>query len=319
MYSLGTAMQKHQKGFASLISLLVVLSVIGYLATFYVQHQQEQNIRNNQNSFYNHVTNLIAQINAYQSDQYDSGTLPDSQNLFPASLATLQNGGYLPKCSTSDNQNGYCSKPEQTPWGKDIVYTRQKVSGKSYYQATLTLTLPAITDANAFEQQVSISLFSQIAGASYNDSNRKITITIPRLENLLSLTAVVKRSGQDSTLTGNWDVGGNYAITNAKDFRIRNANGTQRSLAVGVVDSFTIKSGTNVTKPQCASGLVSDVVATPKFLELPSGTYEHAPVGIVKQNSSTYWKLTLKYKYKDSSGNWVNGSNGTITVQTVCH
>ncbi|MBD1574737.1 hypothetical protein HC725_15900 [Vibrio sp. S17_S38] len=136
---------------------------------------------------------------------------------------------------------------------------------------------------------------------------------------MLSLTAVVKRSGQDSTLIGNWDVGGNYAITNAKDFRIRNTNGTQRSLAVGVVDSFTIKSGKNITKPQCASGLTADVVTTPKFLELPAGTYEHAPVGVVKSTYSTYWNLTLKYKYKNSSGNWVNGTNGTITVQTVCH
>ncbi|MBD1574738.1 hypothetical protein HC725_15905 [Vibrio sp. S17_S38] len=108
-------MKKHQQGFASLISLLVVLSVIGYLATFYVQHQQEQNIKNNQNSFYNHITNLIAQINAYQSDQYDNGILPDSQNLFPTGLDTLQANGYLPECSTSDNQNGYCSTPEQTP------------------------------------------------------------------------------------------------------------------------------------------------------------------------------------------------------------
>lgn len=312
-------MKKNQKGFASLISLLVVLSIIGYLATFYVKHQQEQNIRNNQNSFYNHVTNLIAQINSYQSDQYDSGTLPDSQNLFPASLATLQNEGYLPQCSTSDNQNGYCSKPEQTPWGDNIVYTRQKVSGKNYYEATLILTLPALTDANTFEQQVSISLFSQIAGASYNDTNRKITITIPRLENLLSLTAVVKRSGQDSTLTGNWDVGGNYAITNAKDFRIRNANGTQRSLAVGVVDSFTVKSNTNVTKPQCTPGLTADIVATPKFIGLPDGNHAHTPIKVIVTSYGNYWRLALKYKYKNTLGNWVNGSNGSITVQTVCH
>ncbi|WP_178306569.1 CHASE3 domain-containing protein [Vibrio algicola] len=312
-------MRKYQGGFASLISLLVVLSVIGYLAIFYVKHEQQDNIKNNQNSFYNHVTNIITQINAYQSDQYDAGILPDSQDLFPDSLATLQTKGYLGLCSTADNQNGNCMRPEQTPWGDDIDYTRQKMVGQKYYEAILTIQLPPQDNSNAFEEQVSLNLFSQIAGTHYDEKKRIITITVTRLENLFALTTVVKRSGEDSTLTGNWDVGGDYSVTNAKDFRIRNANGTQRSLAVGVVDSFSAESPSNIQHPQCAPGLTPDIVATPKFVSLPDGIYEHTPAGAVINNNATYWSVSLKYMYKNTSGNWAQRTEGTLTIQTVCH
>nr|WP_168722874.1 type II secretion system protein [Vibrio sp. 23023] len=300
---------------------MIVLMVIGYLLVAFAQKQKEQDIIDNQQSFYHHVTYLIAQINAFQSDQYASGILPDSHNLFPQDFAELQTKGYLAPCSTSDNRQGHCMKPEQTPWGQPIVYRRHHVTGHPYYEAIMTITLPPEDDANRFELQTTLSLFSKMSGVAYDSTRRVLTVHIPRLENLLSLTSLVKRSGQESTLTGDWDVGGGHAIVNAKDVQIRNADGSQRSLSVGLVDAITVKSDTQVLKPQCPAGLTADAIFTIRKVLLPTtaASKEYVNATVQPHVRPHAWTPKLTYFYHDATGHWVEGHDGYITAQTLCH
>ncbi|WP_412497206.1 type II secretion system protein [Vibrio fluvialis] len=250
---------KKQKGIV-LFGVLIAMTIIGLLAIKASEWAAAVRIKENANSFYNRVLYIQQQFHAYISDKYLTGTNINSSFIFPYKFSDLE-GNYIPACSVDDNNAGFCMRYNQTPWG-DIAPSDYRVvqvnhsGAPTYYRAELDITLPDKNNA-AFtaERNMTLSMFSQLSNIRYDDANNKITLLIDRPDKAFAYDSLVKRSGDDSELLGDWDIGGNYALTNAKDYTIRNADGTQKTVANKLTEIYTVKHGDYLTKPSCPTGM----------------------------------------------------------------
>lgn len=250
---------KKQKGIV-LFGVLIAMTIIGLLAIKASEWAAAVRIKENANSFYNRVLYIQQQFHAYISDKYLTGTNINSSFIFPYKFSDLE-GDYIPACSMDDNNAGFCMRYNQTPWG-DIAPSDYRVvqvnhsGAPTYYRAELDITLPDKNNvAFTAERNMTLSMFSQLSNIRYDDTNNKITLLIDRPDKAFAYDSLVKRSGDDSELLGDWDIGGNYALTNAKDYTIRNADGTQKTVANKLTEIYTVKHGDYLTKPSCPSGM----------------------------------------------------------------
>ncbi|MGG6325175.1 type II secretion system protein [Vibrio cholerae] len=315
---------KKQKGFI-LIGTLIAMTIMGLLAIKASEWAAAVRIKENASSFYNRVLYIQQQFHAYVSDKYQSGTNINSSFLFPYRFADLE-GNYIPACSTADNDAGFCMRYNQTPWG-DIAPSDYRVvpvnhsGAPTYYRAELDIKLPDKNNAAlTSERNMTLSLFSQLSNIRYDDANNKITLLIDRPDKAFAYDALVKRSGDDSTLLGDWDVGGNYAITNVKDVTIRNSDGTQKGVASRLTDIYTVGHGAWIQKPKCPVG--KSVVPSFSITEVLTDRY-HTLTGMQRaymlSDEPTRIQVGLDVGAKRNS----NGANvalhlGLVTVTLQC-
>ncbi|MDC5711152.1 type II secretion system protein [Vibrio europaeus] len=250
---------KNQRGFAGIAALLIVLSVGSFGVIKYSEAMNKKRIVDNTESFYNRVLYYREQFHAYISDRYQAGWGINTASIFPTTFSALE-GQYIPACSTADNDNGLCMKYNQTPWG-DIPASAYSVvpipnaASPTHYRAELVISLPDKNNqALNFEREITLQLFAQTPNIVLNDATNTVTLIIDRPDKAFAYDSLLKRSGDDSTLLGDWDIGGNYALTNAKDYFIRNSDGTQKGVSGGLVEVFTATHGQWLPKPSCPTG-----------------------------------------------------------------
>lgn len=318
-------LQKHQKGFANIIILMVGLSVLSMLLMHWQERSKILRIQAQVRPFYQHMAHITQQINAYQVDKIAQGWSPSSATVFPNTFADLQ-PTYLPSCSTTDNNAGKCRKPEQTPWGATMAMTKVNSpippSVTPRYRLKLQIPLPvANSDATRLEHQAVLETLSRFPGSEYNESGNVLYVWVERIDAGVQQDALVKRSGDDSTLTGDWDVGGNFAITNAKDFTVRNSDGSQRSLAAGTVATLVAKNNQRIDKHHCPTGLTPSIATSIKGIFNQTSTDK--PIDSVSTSrsyaisSATYWTVKLDYWTK-VDGEVTTMHDGEVTVQLTC-
>ena len=312
---------RKQRGFAQIVMLLITLSVISYLLIYWEQNSQVYRITAAAKPFYKQLEYVKQQVDSFQIDRISAGWSPNSSATFPSSWSELQ-PSYLPSCSTSDNNAGRCRKPEQTPWGSVMQFHRINAGSISNprWRVRIRIPLPPDNNATRLEHLAYFELFSRFPGSLYNSSRNEIEVWIDRVDSGLQQEALVKRSGDDSTLTGDWDIGGNFSITNAKGVYVRNSDGSQRRLGSGVLDSFTAHHGERVNKHRCPSGLTPDIqvsikgiynLGSPTLFENVSSTRAYI------DESSTYWTVNLDY-YANVNGTSTELHDGEINVQVLC-
>lgn len=155
---------RKQGGFALIAGLLIVITVLSLGSIQLSQYLTKKRILNNTESFFHRVLYLKTQIHAYANDHYLQGHAINGPTIFPRRLLDLE-GGYIPTCSTVDNQNGRCMKVTQTPWG-EIATSDYRVlpitspSGATYYRAELDLQLPDKNDPPSNTSATRLCLFS---------------------------------------------------------------------------------------------------------------------------------------------------------------
>lgn len=314
-----------QQGFALIAGMLIVITVLSVGAIQYSQYLGKKRILNNTESFFNRVVYLRTQIHAYANDHYLQGNGINSPNIFPARLTDLE-GTYVPACTTANNKNGLCMKVNQTPWG-DISgsdYRRVLVtspSGANYYRAELDLKLPDKNDlALKYERSITLSLLSQLPNIIYDEARNLITVRVDRPDKAFSYESLVKRSGDDSTLLGDWDVGGNFSITNTRDITIRNSNGTQKLVSRGLSNVFTVNHGDKVQKPACPTSTTPSINLGLGYVKI-EGNYQL--VGSQKpylmSETTAYWQVGLELRVKNLTTNQFDIENkGEILAITQC-
>ncbi len=308
-----------------LASLLIVIGVLAIGGIYYSQYLTQQRIVRSSESFYNRVLYLKTQIHAYASDRYQAGWPINGAGIFPARLDDLE-GHYVPTCLAADNAQGFCMAINQTPWG-DIDSSDYRVVGvpnditPDYYRAEFDIALPDKNNpALKYEREATLSLFAQLPNILYDDSNNLITVRIDRPDKAFAYDSLVKRSGDDSTLLGDWDVGGNYAITNTKDVTIRNSDGSQKLVSRGLVDLYTLKHQDWLKRPACPAGTTS-------HLALSLGTVtinkDYELIGSQKPyimtTTSDAWQVGLEIRAQEiATGNLKKLNEGEILAFTQC-
>ncbi|MGR6830990.1 type II secretion system protein [Aliivibrio wodanis] len=248
-----------QRGLASVVALAIVAAALTLGIREWSAMLTQKQIQDNSQSFYNRIVYLQTQFHAYMSDKYLSGSSINTQFIFPMKLSDLE-GDYIPLCSDEDNKKGFCFKYNQTPWGEITAHDYRLVPlpngiDPTHWRAELDMELPPKNDeALKYEREMTLQMFAKMPNIIIDDEKDKITLRIDRPDKAFAYESLVKRSGDDSTLLGDWDVGGNHAITNAKDYTIKNSDGTQQSVAIGLTHIYTVEHGQWLQKPSCPQG-----------------------------------------------------------------
>ncbi len=217
-------------------------------------------------------------------------------------------------------------KVTQTPWGEIAAsdYRRALVtspSGANYYRAELDLKLPAKDDAALkYERSATLSLLAQLPNIVYDDARNLITVRIDRPDKAFAYESLVKRSGDDSTLLGDWDVGGDFSITNTRDVTIRNSNGTQKLVSKGLSNVFTVNHGDMVKKPDCPTGTTPSINLALGYVKIEG---DIQLVGSQKpylmNETSAEWQVGLVLRVKNLiSGTYGELNTGEILAITQC-
>ncbi|AAW88275.1 hypothetical protein VF_B0033 (plasmid) [Aliivibrio fischeri ES114] len=316
---------KKQRGFASIVSLLIVTAALIIGIQQWSAYKTKQRIIATSESFYNRVLFINEQFHAFAHDKYLSGVGINTQHIFPFKFIDLE-GDYLPTCSNEDNQKGYCFKYNQTPWGeiaeKDyVVVPVPNAISPTHYRAELTLTLPdKNNDALKFDREATIQLFAQLPNITYDEVKNQIVLRIERPDKALAYDSLVKRSGDDSTLLGDWDTGGNHAITNAKDYTIRNSDGSQQLVSTGLVKIFQVKHGDFIDKPKCPENQQPDLTLSLHTVIISN---KYTLTGSIKpfrlSETATQWQAGLQVRVVlNSTGKADKITTGIMTAFVQC-
>lgn len=315
-------MKQKQKGVVT-SGLIMLMIALGIAAGWVAEQASKKRIQDNANSFYNRVIYLRNKIHAYNNDQYQNGWGINTASIFPANLGQLE-GRYIPACSTSDNNAGICQKYNQTPWGflPSSAYRVVGVPAGSpeYYRAEITFTLPSKTSSLwRSERRANISLLSRLPNVVYSESANTVKLIVDRPDKAFAYNSLVKRSGDDSTLIDDWDVGGTAAITNVRDMTIRNSDGSQKAVANKLTEIYTVKHGDTINLPKCPSGLAPETNLTVSEIN-PTNGYVNSPnyKPYILNKSSTTLTVGLDVIAVDTAGTKVKIHNGLVTVFIQC-
>lgn len=315
-----------QQGFI-IISMMVVFGFLSLVGIQWANMQEKRNVQANANSFYHHVLHLRQQIHAYTARQFQKGIAIDQSALFPSRLDSLVPEFYAP-CSIADNEAGRCKPYDQTPWGKinnsdyRIVGVGGTPSNPDFYRAELDIKLPpASDDAYKYERAATLSLFSKIPSIVFDEPNNLITLRIDRPDKAFAYDGLVKRSGDDSTLLGDWDIGGNFGITNTKDVSLRASNGSQIPVSSKLSESTTARHGQWVDKPQCIRGQtaqanlsISSIDVDTRYYTLLGGLKPY-----ILSQTATRWRVGISISVKiNSSGRETILTSGEALLTAYC-
>ena len=322
-------MKNKQKGFASIVALIIVAAALIIGIQQWSAMLSKNRIQENNESFYNRIVYLKTQFDAFATDKYTSGTSIQSRLIFPRNLKELE-GGYIPECSDADNKNGYCFKYNQTPWGEIsdsdylvtlFTHTNDDGSTITYYKASIFIKLPSEDDeALKYDRDITLQLFAKMSGVRYLPERNEIAIEIDRPDKAFGYESLVKRSGDDSTLLGDWDVGGKHSITNVRDITIRNIDGTQRLVSSGLVDIFQVESGTTIYKPSCPQGLVPKLTLNVASTQINNEfTHTGSAKSWIDKETSSSWTVKLAIKsVNNKTGAPEIINNGVISAFIQC-
>lgn len=315
---------KRQQGF-TLLELAIVLAVIGvFVATMArttVDHRVEQDAEN----FGAWLAQFKTQIAAYQLDQINKGVSVNSGQIFPTAFNSLE-PLYMPACSGVDAAAGYCRANNLTPWDSTMQIVAQPSfddDGYEIWRLYMSIPLPANTGANTAQRSALMgAMLNQ--GARYRSDIDAMELWIDRLDTGLRTEALVKRSGDNSTLTGDWDVGGEYALTNATNYYVTTANGGQQSLIGGILYAGEHKDGDIIPKPNCPTGYKATAQSSLKAILAPTDdpadkyfTTSMEQTDIIDLGSS--WSVYLRYwALKGENSDWIQENSGTVNIQAFC-
>jgi len=305
-----------------MVSMLGVLIAFGFISYFIMQmgvETKKATIYAKSKNFYSQLDVIKEALLAYQIDKITQGNVDPI--IFAPNWAALV-PHYLPNCSTANSNDGKCRKAEHTLWGATMELTRVTLPLPTGFRGLnqIVIPLPPMTAAFKFEHDVHVATLLKLPFAHYDSAANTVTWQVRQVGEELQHNGLVRRSGDNSKLTGDWDVGGNFAITNAKDVMVRNSDGSQRSLSVGIPPVIA-KHGQRIDKPACPTGLKPTITTSIKGV-FNETTSDIAFTNVGSQRSYTvnrrgYWIVMLDY--------WAEVQNmttllhdGEVNVQLTC-
>ncbi|MUJ27968.1 hypothetical protein GNP73_08270 [Aliivibrio fischeri] len=170
------------------------------------------------------------------------------------------------------------------------------------------------------ESRIMLSMITALPNTYYEETTRLVSVLIDRPDMAFAYDGLVKRSGNDSTLLGDWDVGGDYAITNAKDYTIRNDDGSQQLVSRGLVKITQVEHGDFIDKPQCPTDQESDLTLSIHTVTI---TNEFTLTGSIKpyvlSETDTQWQAGLEIRIKNNStGKPTSTNKGLMNAFVQC-
>ncbi|MCW8348722.1 hypothetical protein MD535_22290 [Vibrio sp. ZSDZ65] len=253
-------MRKASRGF-SLLSMLIVIGFVAMLGLSVADFNRQVQLSRPVEKFSLRLLDIRTMMHAWHQAQYTAGMNIHDRSLWPNHLQAFENL-YVPTCTTTDADNGRCTPIDHTPWGKMTysVETYITPTGFRSYYAKLEFSVPDEGD-DLFKTQYNAmhEFLSPISGMTWDETANIMTYRIDLADLAFAFDGLVKRSGDNSSLLGDWDVGGQFAITNAKEFTLADSQGGQISVSNKLVQIFVGQHGDWVNKPTCITGQSPDI------------------------------------------------------------
>lgn len=310
------------KGF-SMLEALLVIGVLGVVLAFTIPLYMTK-MKRDETVYY--VDYLLSVSDALREYQYHKVTVekvnPGTIESWPTDLEALMNdytGTFWTPCSEAQQAQSLCKRPDRIPWTTTKLAYHVETFGNDSY-AYLTVAMPP---KDTPEYHLWLAPFSHLPHVEIDPSANQVRIKVQDLSMAKMYQDLLHRDGS-TTLTNDWDAGGEHGIVNVKDITITNADGSQTSVAAGLTRGVGMSEHEEwVTKPACPtnlspqimtsfSGLVPDIV-TNDFDNLGP-----ANVGILDETASQ-WQLMLNYTAirNDDGEKWIL-NEGSINYLTFC-
>nr|AKN39257.1 hypothetical protein [Vibrio tasmaniensis] len=268
-------------------------------------------------------------IETLQKYQYQQHTLKPPVPLyeeFPNLLNDLvtPDEQFWINCTPADEAARSCVRPDSAPWtverlGYEAGQRTVTINGQSRDIAYAKLTFPLSSTAIApiYRAKWATELLKIPYAKAEPDGDITVMVYDPLLSQLYD--AFLQHDGS-VPLSDDWDVGGQFAVTNAKDLTILNADGTQKIVSKGLVNVVTVKHGERVYKPACPQGTTPDIMLSIGNIYIASDyelTGSQKPYLIT--TTSSYWDVGLEVRVKSLiTGDLTKSSSGEITAFTQC-
>ncbi|CAH1574335.1 hypothetical protein THF1A12_1250001 [Vibrio jasicida] len=227
-------------------------------------------------------------------------------------------------CTTADEAARRCVRPDYLPWsslrigyeaGRKTVTIGSDLRDIAYAQLTFPLSSTAIQPI--YRAKWATELLKVPYAKALSNGDITVMVYDPLLSQLYD--EFLQRDGSVQ-LTDDWDVGGDYGITNTKEVTILNSDGTQKVISHGLVDIYTVKHQDWVIKPSCPTG-------TQPYIALGIGNIyiskEFELTGSQKpyllSERADAWQVGLEVRVKSLiTGDLSIRNEGEVTAFTQC-
>lgn len=318
-------MMKRQRG----LGLLDVLFALALLGLIYAGAAKVLMTQKETNAAQDYRVRIEQVIEALQKYQYQQRTLKPPVAImdeFPTELNDLvtPDEQFWINCTQADEAARRCIRPDYVPWttqrigyeaGHKGITVGTDVRDVAYVEMTFPLSSSAI--APMYRAKWATELLKMPYAKAQPNGDITVMVYDPLLSQLYD--EFLQRDGSVA-LTDDWDVGGDYAITNAQDVTILNSDGTQKIVSQGLVDIYTVEHGDKVEKPSCPEG-------TQPYIALGLGkifiSKDYQLTGSQKpyllSQGSDYWQVGLEVRVKSLlTGKLDKIHTGEITAFTQC-
>lgn len=317
-------MRHSQNGF-SLYGLLLALAVMSVLVSYGVGKYMDS-IREKQAERYaSHLAQVAEQLQQYQYykvtaegiDPWMMTSWPDTWDRFMADYP----GSFWLQCTDSDQSSGLCSRPDYVPWSTSKLGYKREVPGFDTSFAVITIPLSDL-GVTTKSYRLWTSPIQKLPNVKLL-SNGDVELRVGRLQMATVYKEFVQKDGS-TKLTGDWDVGGQNGFVNVKDITLVNADGSQTSVAAGLIRSQGMaKHGEWLNMPSCPLNLrptqsFSFAGNIPNTISNDFTDFGPAKTYVLNQDA-TRWQVGLDYvATKKSNKRKYTIHSGVVNYFTFC-
>uniref|UniRef100_UPI0026308367 prepilin-type N-terminal cleavage/methylation domain-containing protein n=1 Tax=uncultured Vibrio sp. TaxID=114054 RepID=UPI0026308367 len=314
-----------QRGLA-LLDVLFAMALLGLIIAGASKWMAIQKEKNAAGDYRARIELVIETLQKYQYQQHSMVPSVPLYEEFPNLLNDLvtPDEQFWINCTPADEAARSCVRPDSAPWtverlGYEAGQRTVTINGQSRDIAYAKLTFPL--SSTAIQPIHRAKWATELLNIPYAKAEPDGDITVMVYDPLLSqlYDAFLQHDGS-VPLSDDWDVGGQFAVTNTKDLTILNTDGTQKIVSKGLVNISTVEHGERVDKPSCPEGTTPDIMLSIGNIYIPSDlelTGSQKPYLI--SQTSTDWQVGLEVRVRSLiTGLFDKSYAGEVTAFTQC-
>ncbi|MFA0054250.1 type II secretion system protein [Vibrio echinoideorum] len=299
-------MHKNQRGF-TLIELSMVIVILSFimLGLFKYNDVLQKNV--DRDGFVEVLGHMIESAQGWQLEyvkKHDLAWLSYNNteiwDTWPDSLDALIDSPHytFSSCSKAQEVQERCLRGDAVYWSGRHVTQQKAINphtlGYAYYFIIpLAELAPGGSAGNQDWAQYNQILSPLLKRGAERLTNNDVRIEVPVLQDAFAYSDMVWRNGS-KTLTADWDIGGDYGITNAKDYLIAASDGSQISVSKRLVTIEAVAHSQSIRKPTCSKGLSPALMLN--FSEVPTDYAYDSLVSFkayIQNQTSSAWTVGI--------------------------
>lgn len=324
-------MMKRQRGLG-LLDVLFAIALIGIIYAGGLGVWMNYKEKHAAEIYRVRVEQIIEALQKYQYQQKTIKPEVDPVFEFPVHLNDIvtEDEQFWINCTYADEAAHRCIQPDYVPWTTErIVYTSgtKEVTvggaGSSYAKVMSYAQMTFPLSSSVIEPKYRAKWVTELLKLPYAKVDERGDVVVAVYDPLISqlYDEFLQRDGSVE-LTNDWDVGGGYSVTNARDYTILNSDGTQKIVSQGLVDIYTVKHGDRVKKPACPEGTSPHLAMSLGQIYIDNDhelTGSQKPFIQLDGTNDEHWQVGLEIRVKSLITGELDISNeGEIIAFTQC-